>query len=90
MTETFEEGNTTRLDKEEDDYSESGSDQHKRINLRIKIIFQILYHQAAHGRMNAPLCILNVHAIYEHCRNRELITAFSRQCCSVSYKTMKI
>ena len=34
--------------------------------------------------------ILNAYAIYEHCRSHKLITAFNRQCCSVSYKTMKI
>ena len=33
--------------------------------------------------------ILNAHAVYEHCRSRELITAFNRQGCSVSYKIMK-
>ena len=32
---------------------------------------------------------LNAHAIYEHCQNCNLITAFNRQCCSLSYNTMK-
>ena len=36
MTETFEEGNTTPIDEEEDDYNESSSNKHKIINLRIK------------------------------------------------------
>ena len=78
MKEIFEEGNTIPFDEEEDDYSESSSDQHKRINLRMKAKFQILYYQAVHGSKNTPLHILNSHAIYEHCRSRELITAFNR------------
>ena len=90
MTETFEEGNTTPIDEEEDDYNESSSNKHKIINLRIKAIFQILHYQVVHGRKNTPLHTLNAHAIYEHCRNGELITEFTRQCCSVSYKTMRI
>ena len=90
MTETFEGGNTTPIDEEEDDYNESSSNKHKIINLRIKAIFQILHYQVVHGRKNTPLHTLNAHAIYEHCRNGELITAFTRQCCSVSYKTMRI
>ena len=89
MKEIFEEGNTTPFDKEEDDYSENSSDQHKRVYLRMKNLFQNLYYQVFQGRKSTPLHILNAHVIYEHCQSRELITAFKRQCCSVDFKTMK-
>ena len=89
MKEIFKEGNTTPFDKEEGDYSENSSDQHKRVNLRMNSLFQILYNQVFQGRKNTPLHILNAHVVYEHCQSRELITAFNRQCCSVSFKTMK-
>ena len=88
MKESLEEDETSLFDDEEEDYLiENG--QHKRLKLKMKAIFQILFYQVAHGHKNTPLHILNAYAIYEHCRSRELITAFNRQGCSVIYKTMK-
>lgn len=57
MKEIFKEGNTTPFDKEEGDYSENSSDQHKRVNLRMNSLFQILYNQVFQGRKNTPLHI---------------------------------
>ena len=79
MKEIFEEGNSAPFDEGKDDYCENSSDHYKRINLRMKGIFQILYYQVVHGRQNVPLYFLNAYAIYEHCSTRELIAAFNRQ-----------
>ena len=88
MKESLEEDETSLYDDDEEGYLiENG--QHKRLNLKMKVIFQILFYQAAHGRKNTSLHILNARAIYEHCHSRELITAFNRQGCSANYKTMK-
>ena len=89
MKESLEEDEICFFDEDKEDYHENSNEQHKRLNLKMKGIFQILFYQAVHGRKNTPLHILNVYAVYEHCRSRELITAFNRQGCSVSYKTMK-
>ena len=59
IKETFEEGNTISFDEEECDYSESSSEQRKRINVSMKLIFQILHYQVVHGGKNRPLHILN-------------------------------
>ena len=89
MKESLEEDETSLYDDDEEDYLiENGQNQNQKPNLKMKAIFQILFYQVPHGRKNTPLHILNAHAIYEHC-SRELITAFNRQGCSVSYKTMK-
>ena len=79
MKEIFEEGNSPPCDEEEDDYFENSSYHYKRINLKLKGIFQILYYQVVHGRKNLPLYFLNAYAIYEHCPTCELIAAFNRQ-----------
>ena len=80
MKESLEEDEICLFDEGEEDY-----EQRKRLNLKMKVIFQILFYQAVHGRKNTPLYILNVYAVYEHFRSRELTTAFNRQGCSVSY-----
>ena len=88
IKESLEEDEICLFDENEEDYHKNSNDQHKSLNLKMKAIFQILFYQVVHGRKNTPLHILNAH-VYKHCRSRELITAFNRQGCSVSYKTMK-
>ena len=62
MKESLKEDETSLYDDDEEDYViESG--QHKRLNLKMKAIFQILLYQVAHCRKNTPLHILNAHAI---------------------------
>ena len=78
MKESLEEDEICLFDEDEEDYHENSNDQHKRLNLKMKAIFQILFYQVVRGRKNTPLHILNAHAVYEHCRSRELITAFNR------------
>ena len=56
----------------------------------MKPLFQILYYQVIHVSKNMPLHILNGLAIFEHYPSPELVAAFNRQCCSVSFKTIKI
>ena len=58
-------------------------------SLKIKSLFQILYNHVTRGRKKTPLQLINAHAIYERCKSRELITAFNKQSCCVSYKYMK-
>ena len=89
MKESLEEGEICLFDEDEEDYHENSNDQHQRLNLKMKTIFQNLFDQVVHGCKNTTLHILKAHAVYEHCRSRALITAFNRQGCSVSYKTMK-
>ena len=88
MRKSLEEDETALYDDDEEDYLVENR-QHKRLNLKMKAILQILFYQVAYGHKNTPLHILNAHAIYEHCRSRELITGCNRQGGSVSYKTMK-
>ena len=85
MKESLEEDETSLYEDDEEGYLiENG--QHKRLDLKMKAIFQILFYQAAHGRKNTSLHILNIRAIYEHCHSRELITAFNRQGCSANHE----
>ena len=84
MKESLEEGEICLFDEDEEDYHENSNDQHQRLNLKMKTIFQILFDQVVHGCKNTTLHILKAHAVYEHCRSRALITAFNRQGCSVS------
>ena len=89
MNESLEEDEICLFDEDEEDYHENSNDQHKRLNLKMKAVSQILFYQVIYGHKNTPLHILNAHAVYEHCRSRELKTSFNKQGCSVSYKTMK-
>ena len=41
-------------------YFQNDFPQCKRINLKVKAIFEMLYHQVVHGGENTPLHILNV------------------------------
>ena len=71
MKESLEEDEICLFDEDEEDYHENSNDQHKRLNLKMKAIFQILFYQVVHGRKNIPLYILNAHAVYEHYRSHD-------------------
>ena len=48
-----------------------------------------MYYHVTEGRSKTSLHVMNAHAIYEHCRSRELTTSFNRQSTCISYKEMK-
>ena len=79
------------FDKEEDNYSESGNDQNKRINLKMKAIFQNLYYQVVHGlRIRLYIYYMSMQFMNTvKVVSYNLITTFSRQYCSVSFKKIR-
>ena len=59
--------------------AENGREGSSRLVLQIKSLFQV-----------TPMQVMNAHDIYEKCRSRELITAFSKQSACTNYKSMKL
>ena len=59
------------------------------IKIKILSLIQIMHYNINHGRKKTPLHMMNVSAIYEKCKSRELITAFNRAGLCVSYKEIQ-
>ena len=73
-----------------DTNNEPGIELVNNNHIKIKIsLIQIMHYNINHGRKKTPLHIMNVSAIYEKCKSRELITAFNRAGLCVSYKEIQ-
>ena len=69
----------------DDPFSDSMEHSEDDVSLKIKYLFQIRFYHVTHVRKKTPL-----HLITAHCKSRELITAFNKQSCCVSYNVMKL
>ena len=52
-------------------------------------LLHIMYYNIYHGRKKAPLNVMNIHAIDEICKSRDLITSFNRLGLCESYNSFK-
>ena len=55
-------------------------------SFKVKSLFQIMYYHVAGTKHKH---VMNAHAVYEKCKNIELITAFNKQYMCISYNSIK-